>query len=150
MALGKDQGRPVPIACGQDPPDNDDMIAAVMRCMLLAIKPGKGAVDPGGIARPGGPVQPGKAIAPPGEARGKVALEHAIKRQCRDTAVLYGLEDHGLLARGYLADVNVIDLDRLALAAPEMVYDLPANGRRLSITDVTFDSPKKVAPRGIR
>ena len=26
----------------------------------------------------------------------------------------------------------------------------PANGRRLSITDVTFDSPKKVAPRGVR
>ena len=30
-----------------------------------------------------------------------------------------------------LADVNVIDLDRLALAAPEMIYDLPAQGRRL-------------------
>jgi N-acyl-D-aspartate/D-glutamate deacylase len=30
-----------------------------------------------------------------------------------------------------LADVNVIDLDRLALHAPEMVYDLPASGRRL-------------------
>jgi hypothetical protein len=26
----------------------------------------------------------------------------------------------------------------------------PATGRRLSITDVTFDSPKKVAPRGVR
>jgi N-acyl-D-amino-acid deacylase len=29
------------------------------------------------------------------------------------------------------ADVNVIDLDTLALAAPKMVYDLPAGGRRL-------------------
>jgi N-acyl-D-amino-acid deacylase len=29
------------------------------------------------------------------------------------------------------ADVNLIDLDALALAAPEMVFDLPAQGRRL-------------------
>jgi hypothetical protein len=26
----------------------------------------------------------------------------------------------------------------------------PASGRRVSITDVTFDSPKKAGPRGIR
>ena len=30
-----------------------------------------------------------------------------------------------------LADVNVIDFDNLTLRAPEMVYDLPASGRRL-------------------
>jgi N-acyl-D-aspartate/D-glutamate deacylase len=35
------------------------------------------------------------------------------------------------VAPGYLADVNVIDLDALAIDAPEMVYDLPAGGRRL-------------------
>ena len=29
------------------------------------------------------------------------------------------------------ADVNVIDFERLHLHAPEMVYDLPADGRRL-------------------
>ena len=64
-------------------------------------------------------------------ARGKVTLQHAIKRQCRDTAVLYGLHDRGLLAAGYLADVNVIDLPRLKLGKPWMAFDLPANGRRL-------------------
>jgi N-acyl-D-aspartate/D-glutamate deacylase len=30
-----------------------------------------------------------------------------------------------------LGDLNVIDLDNLTLRAPEMVFDLPAGGRRL-------------------
>jgi N-acyl-D-aspartate/D-glutamate deacylase len=36
-----------------------------------------------------------------------------------------------VLAPGYLADVNVIDFDALAIEAPEIVYDLPAGGRRV-------------------
>ena len=36
-----------------------------------------------------------------------------------------------MLAPGYKADINLIDYDRLALRAPEVVYDLPAGGRRL-------------------
>ena len=64
-------------------------------------------------------------------ARGTIALEHAIKRQCRDTAELYGLQDRGLLAPGYLADINVIDLERLALGKPWLAFDLPAGGKRL-------------------
>ena len=63
--------------------------------------------------------------------RGTIPLELAIKRQCRDTAVLYGLEDRGLLKSGYLADVNVIDLDRLKLGKPWLAFDLPAGGKRL-------------------
>jgi N-acyl-D-aspartate/D-glutamate deacylase len=58
-------------------------------------------------------------------------IEQIVMRQTRTTARLYGLEDRGVLAPGFLADVNVIDLDRLAIAVPEMVYDLPAQGRRL-------------------
>ena len=54
-----------------------------------------------------------------------------MSRQTRDTAALYGMHDRGVLAPGMKADVNVIDLDGLALAAPEMVFDLPARGRRL-------------------
>jgi N-acyl-D-aspartate/D-glutamate deacylase len=61
----------------------------------------------------------------------RLPLEYVVHRQTRHTAALYGLDDRGALAPGFLADVNVIDHDRLALAAPEMVYDLPANGRRL-------------------
>ena len=61
----------------------------------------------------------------------RITLENAIKRQCRDTAVLYGLHDRGVLAPGYLADVNVIDMAALKLGKPWMAFDLPAGGKRL-------------------
>ena len=64
-------------------------------------------------------------------ARGTIPLELAIKRQCRDTAVLYGMQDRGLLAKGYLADINVIDLAKLKLGKPWLAFDLPAGGKRL-------------------
>ena len=51
--------------------------------------------------------------------------------QTRRTAELYGFRDRGLLAPGHLADLNVIDHGALALEPPEMVYDLPASGKRL-------------------
>ena len=54
-----------------------------------------------------------------------------VERQTRDTAEAVGLFDRGLVAPGYRADLNVIDYDRLSLSAPEVVYDLPAGGRRL-------------------
>lgn len=62
---------------------------------------------------------------------GRIALEHAVKRQCRDTALLYGMEDRGLLEPGYLADLNIIDMDRLKLGKPWLAFDLPAGGKRL-------------------
>jgi N-acyl-D-amino-acid deacylase len=63
--------------------------------------------------------------------RGTIPLATAIKRQCRDTAVLYGMHDRGVLAPGYLADVNVIDMTTLKLGKPWLAFDLPAGGRRL-------------------
>ncbi|WP_296681121.1 amidohydrolase family protein [Novosphingobium sp.] len=62
---------------------------------------------------------------------GKVSLENAIKRQCRDTARLYGLDDRGVIAPGYLADLNVIDMERIRLGKPWLAFDLPAGGKRL-------------------
>jgi len=60
----------------------------------------------------------------------RIPLEIAVKRQTIDTARLYGLNDRGVLAPGMKADVNLIELDRLRLHQPEMVFDLPAMGRR--------------------
>jgi N-acyl-D-amino-acid deacylase len=60
-----------------------------------------------------------------------IALEQVVHLQTRRTAELYGFRDRGLLAPGYVADLNVIDHDALALEPPEMVYDLPASGKRL-------------------
>lgn len=61
----------------------------------------------------------------------KLDLVDVIRSQTRDTAFAVGLHDRGVLAPGYLADVNVIDFDRLQLQAPYMVYDLPTGARRL-------------------
>jgi N-acyl-D-aspartate/D-glutamate deacylase len=61
----------------------------------------------------------------------RLPVEFVVKRQTADTAKLYGLNDRGTLKPGLKADVNAIDLDGLRLHAPEMVFDLPAGGRRL-------------------
>ncbi len=61
----------------------------------------------------------------------RLPLEQAVEAQTSSTARLYGLLDRGVLAPGMLADINVIDLDALRIAPPEMVHDLPAGGRRL-------------------
>jgi N-acyl-D-aspartate/D-glutamate deacylase len=61
----------------------------------------------------------------------RLPIEFAVKRQTSDTAKFYGLHDRGVLAPGMKADVNVIDLEGLKLHPPQMVFDLPAGGRRL-------------------
>jgi N-acyl-D-amino-acid deacylase len=61
----------------------------------------------------------------------RLPLELAVNLQTRRTAALFGFDDRGLVAAGHLADLNVIDADNVASEAPEMVYDLPAGGRRL-------------------
>jgi N-acyl-D-aspartate/D-glutamate deacylase len=61
----------------------------------------------------------------------RLDLAKVIRAQTRDTAEAVGLMDRGLLKAGYLADINVIDFDRLRLKPPHMVYDLPTGARRL-------------------
>jgi len=61
----------------------------------------------------------------------KLPIEFLVAKQTRGTAQAYGLHDRGLLAPGHKADINVIDFDALTLKRPEVVYDLPAGGRRL-------------------
>ncbi|HEY2304085.1 MAG TPA: amidohydrolase family protein [Acidimicrobiales bacterium] len=61
----------------------------------------------------------------------RLPLEFVVQRQTRDTARLYGLNDRGVISPGYLADLNVIDFDRLAVRRPELAWDLPGGARRL-------------------
>ena len=61
----------------------------------------------------------------------RLPLEWVVRKMTSETASLYGLGDRGELRPGMKGDVNVIDLDRLALGLPEMVHDLPAGARRL-------------------
>jgi N-acyl-D-amino-acid deacylase len=61
----------------------------------------------------------------------KLPLAWVVRKMTRDTAELYGLHDRGVIAPGKKADLNVIDFERLELALPELVNDLPAGARRL-------------------
>ena len=61
----------------------------------------------------------------------RIPIEQLVHKQTQRTANFYGLCDRGLIAPGMKADINVIDFDALMLHPPEMVYDLPANARRL-------------------
>jgi N-acyl-D-aspartate/D-glutamate deacylase len=61
----------------------------------------------------------------------RIPLEEAVRLQTSSTAALYGFGDRGVVAAGKKADLNIVDFDGLHLHAPQMVFDLPAGGRRL-------------------
>ena len=61
----------------------------------------------------------------------RIPLEDAVRMMTSEPAALYGLEDRGCLAPGLRADLCVIDHDRLRIELPEMIFDLPAGGRRI-------------------
>ena len=58
-------------------------------------------------------------------------LAWAVKLHTADTARCVGLFDRGLLKPGFKADINVIDFERLNVRKPEVIFDLPAGGRRV-------------------
>jgi N-acyl-D-aspartate/D-glutamate deacylase len=62
---------------------------------------------------------------------GRLPIEFLVERHTRACAQLVDLNDRGVLAPGYRADVNVIDLDNLVTRRPRIHQDLPAGGSRL-------------------
>ena len=67
-----------------------------------------------------------------GRVRGEsLPLEFIVEKQTRRNARLYGMNDRGTLEVGMRADLNVIDMDALAVALPISHNDLPAGGARL-------------------
>ncbi len=61
----------------------------------------------------------------------RITLERAVQMTSADQADFLGLADRGRLREGLAADINIIDMARLGLRRPHMVYDLPAGGKRL-------------------
>jgi N-acyl-D-aspartate/D-glutamate deacylase len=61
---------------------------------------------------------------------GRLPVEWLVRSMTSETAALYGLGDRGALVPGLLGDVNLVELERLALHRPEMVHDLPGAARR--------------------
>ena len=66
----------------------------------------------------------------------KLPLEMLIRKQTKDTAETYGLFDRGEIKPGMLADINIIDFEKLNVSRPKMIHDLPLGGRRL-VQDAT-------------
>lgn len=62
--------------------------------------------------------------------RGRLPVPFLVHRQTAATARAVGLLDRGVVAPGFRADLNVIDLHRLTARCPEIRYDLPAGGKR--------------------
>jgi N-acyl-D-aspartate/D-glutamate deacylase len=59
-----------------------------------------------------------------------MSLEEAIKKMTFLPASLFGINDRGLVRRGMAADLFVFDPEKIDLAAPEKVSDLPEGATR--------------------
>jgi N-acyl-D-amino-acid deacylase len=83
----------------------------------------------------------------------KLPVEMLIKRQTGETADFFGLSDRGRLTPGLRADINIIDYDRLQVQKPELVHDMPANGRRfvqkVDGYEATFVAGAQIYERGV-
>jgi N-acyl-D-aspartate/D-glutamate deacylase len=82
----------------------------------------------------------------------KLPLEMLVKRQTSETANFFGLTDRGRLVPGLRADVNVIDFNGMRMQKPELIHDMPANGRRFvqRVTgyEATFVAGQPIFERG--
>jgi N-acyl-D-amino-acid deacylase len=73
----------------------------------------------------------------------QIPLEAVVHQISERPAAHVGWLDRGVLAPGYLADLNVIDLASLACAPPRIATDLPAGGRRLLQSAVGYQATIK-------
>ena len=59
-----------------------------------------------------------------------MSLESAVKKITSDTALIWGMQDRGLLREGYVADVTVFDPDGIARGEEYYTQDVPGDGSR--------------------
>lgn len=64
----------------------------------------------------------------------RIRLETLVHGYTQKNARHVGWFDRGVLAPGYLADINLIDFEKLTLHPPVLASDLPAGGTRLMQT----------------
>ena len=63
--------------------------------------------------------------------KGLFSIEEAVRRMTSASARVLGFADRGTLAEGMKADVNVIDVGRVAERQPQLVHDFPGGAPRL-------------------
>ena len=71
--------------------------------------------------------------------RGVMELSEAVRRMTSDTADVMGLADRGRIEMGLRADLNVIDMDKIAFGSPYVAHDLPNGGKRLMQKATGYD-----------
>ena len=69
-----------------------------------------------------------------------IDLASAVHMLSAKAARAVGLNDRGTLNIGAKADINVINMDSLALDLPHITHDLPAGGRRLDQRATGYDA----------
>ena len=62
---------------------------------------------------------------------GRMSLEAVVHALTARTAGAVGLGDRGVIAPGWRADLNVIDMDQIGNKRPEAVADLPGGAQRI-------------------
>ncbi|MBV8304719.1 MAG: amidohydrolase family protein, partial [Acidimicrobiia bacterium] len=62
---------------------------------------------------------------------GRLPVELSVHKLTQATATLFELGDRGVLAPGFVGDVNIIDFEHLQLHRPHKVADLPGGAARL-------------------
>ena len=71
---------------------------------------------------------------------GVFSLAEAVAGLTSRPARVLGFDDRGVLAEGKRADVNVIDVDRVAERQPQLVHDFPGGAPRLIQRAVGYDA----------
>ena len=71
---------------------------------------------------------------------GPIPIEKVVKKLSSEAASSVGLDDRGVIARGYRADLNVIDIANVRVGRPVMRTDLPNGGRQLSQAATGYDA----------
>jgi N-acyl-D-aspartate/D-glutamate deacylase len=64
-------------------------------------------------------------------AGARIAVEELVHGLTQRNAAHVGWTDRGVVVPGKRADLNILDMDDLAVPPPELVRDLPAGGGRL-------------------
>jgi N-acyl-D-aspartate/D-glutamate deacylase len=70
---------------------------------------------------------------------GPLSVEQVIKGLTSETASSVGLDDRGIIAPGYRADLNVIDIAKAKVGRPELIHDLPTGATRLHQSATGYD-----------
>ena len=70
----------------------------------------------------------------------RFSVSEIVRKMTDDCAEFFGFKDRGRLEVGMVADINVLDYEKLRLLPPQMTYDLPAGGRRLVQKSEGYDA----------